>query len=595
MPIIEAPISPFVVDIRLLGPRAPIPEPSELLFDPNEPYSLLIFDVDGRLPPALGGRLAGDVQALLHRDALLLGSRGEQKSGGRAHGGGKTIQAELDGRMVTVELPRRYSEETCAVLPEIPNRLKGDILDFLPARGPIRDYVEYAAPLTHAPIYGHLAAALSFASYGAARLNYHTQSLALVVHRGAAKPILEKEIGLWLWFVMADPSGRGKTTAIHQLKDVASEACRQAMITDPFVSLGSTAERFIHDILDRFDSERDVTPGLLTHDEFSKVLERDTWVDYLSQAYDGKEIANRTMREKRDASQEKRDKKETVRHPRFSMIVSSTEAGLAARFTKHSAAGGLGARLIWVPTSKVTLEDLQSMQLTDRDGERAMVERWRGWLAGDLPMLAAEHQDSSGPTIIWKADAAQLMHEFFHENEAEFGVEEDPTIGSIARRVVNTAKRIAAVYALQRSSRFVELEDAEPAKRFAQACARYGAGVVPKLTLNPLEAKMARLRQRLDEAGMEGLPKKRVYAILGGATSQMEADMILRTLDDSIGLCCRRRASGGRGRPALHYWLEKHAPMRTENETTMDLQQNKPTVDAVEMAAMRKQVLKKPS
>lgn len=483
----------------------------------------------------------------------------------------KLLPVEIGGKIVEAAAPDEVDPEAIFSTDAPPERFVGKILEYVPTSGPIREYVQYASCLTHAPVFGHLAGALAFSSYVASWFDYQTRSTIATTLRGKALVQFEHPTGLWLWFMLADPSGSGKTTAIRLVQDVtrAVLARQKASVEDRWVPLGTTPERFIRDFAAQI-TDRDVTPALLTHDEFSKVLENERWIDYLTQAWDGHEVANLTKKEQEAAEKEKREVLEVIRRPRFSLICSSTEAGLSARLTNQAVAGGLAARFVWVPTTDGS--ERQPFQFSDPTGRENVITQWTEWVDSLTGSSATLHLKRSGKHVIeWRAKTTKAALEFWQSMQklvGESGEEHDQIITSLAARVMNQAKRVAALYALSRYSTYVELEDFEPASRFVRACFDFAHGEVPKFAQGFFAAKIARVYAALRESGMNGLNKRELFAVLGNSVMKSDLVAILETLHERYHLVSRLRL-GKPGRPPQVYWLYEQAPMRRDCEVAV--------------------------
>ena len=408
-------------------------------------------------------------------------------------------------------------------------KLSDELRSCLPESGPIREYVEWAAPLSHAPPTMHLASIVPLAGYELCR-----RGLTL----GRLGPPR-------VWFGIVASSSVGKTSTLGEARKFseafyAERFSRENSAPKPWVSLEGSLPGVIHAIAQLTD-ERGRTAGILYHNEFSKVVRLDDVVEPLNEIYDGRDYSrNLRYLQKATENGQQNGMQAQIKSPAFSAVVTTTPRAFERVIKPEILEGGLFVRFLWLH-ERLLASDLQPQQLDDPAGWAQVLHSWDNWFG----TLEAMRLHNLLPTIRIAEDANGWMDHVFFEVMRERIAREDVESG-LALRAPAQTRHLAAIYAASRGSFacdvgdsrpfvYVTLSDVMSAANLVMRCLGKGAALGVQLGLESmrLSEKHTRVLAAVQEAGLLGLTRGEVFRLFSSNLDKNQIDSLIATLVDA--------------------------------------------------------------
>lgn len=524
---------------------------------PGEEDFLLVMLADGFVPvaPTVGLRSKGGLFAQIQR--------GTPDVSEIPYGITFTDMNPRWGPPVIVDPARSVFDKSRPKAPKAAGRVQKDptqsiapdLRDCYPSAGPIHAYMEWAHRVTHTPPQFHLAAILPPVATEANRRGWTIDP---------AEP-------MHIWSAIVAGAAIGKTTAATMAEDFTRAWMQRAMgaeFQDTWTSLEGSLPGVYHALTSKFDERTGTTVATLSHSELSRVLRSDDALEMLCMLFDTRDV-QRNLRyyQKRKDDGDADENEGTIRSPRISALVTTTQASLEDTFRAVMLRGGLASRLVWF-TGTVTAEQLMPRERVEPElYSFAQDEFWR-W-SGRLATMESRYAAAKLPKVITVSDAADDMLTSFYDGLRERIVDQADPLASVYQRSTRMALRIAGIYALSLGRTEIDVEDLAPAMRLIELTLGYVGSLTPSLTESKLERNRGKLMNEIRSAGQQGIKKTRAFRLLAGL-SKFEIDNVLADLVEMeliLDLPSTVDRLNGRGRPTQYlvaaneknaaYWVAK--------------------------------------
>lgn len=407
----------------------------------------------------------------------------------------------------------------------------------MPERGILRAYCEWIRPLTHVPVPFHLAAILPGLAYDVGR-------------RGFTIPYFHRAV---VWCGLIGVSGTGKSYATNKATDFVRDWQQLTLgphYMDPYIEAEGSLPGIVENLSKRFYPPGGVTPAVLSHNEFSKVLGPPDAPEALCLLYDGRDYV-RNLR----YLQKKQDKGEAVspivRAPVVSAVFASTRISMERVFSPSMIEGGLFSRILWF-SEHINKERLRFLPEEDRAGRDQLLEMWCQWSGH---MDAAHVQGVPTDIVIDPAGLEFIKEELFDAIRARLVT--DDRISTTVSRAVPHAVRVATLFALSRGNivkgRFtVDLTDVVPAVNLVHWCLRHAELLAATLAVDPIVRLQHKVQGFIEQAGAAGISRSDIYRKFN--LTKKEVDPVVQALLEQESIVEVRGQRQGPGRPRISYF-----------------------------------------
>lgn len=425
----------------------------------------------------------------------------------------------------------------------------GELNTCVPQSGALWSLLWYAREASSLPPAPHtIGAALPVIAYEAARRGY-----ALSVGGRIERPKLQ--------CALIAHSGFGKSTSMQVMQGFHREHLARVSggedrYVDPWVLAEGSIQGVTEQLAKHHDSRLGSTPGILFHEEFTRLLaSRDAVAETLNQVFDGQTVT-RHLRTYAKPEQNVAAEVRTITNPAVSAVFATTLAGIETVTTKLQASGGFYSRLLWFTGPPGQLSDN-----TQADNARTWAHGvWHGWAAHlDALQVIGERK-----LLDLDPQSKRLLTEMRDEvNVALMKDPDDSTLGARIRGLANAA-RIAQLFAFSRGALLAHEDDVARAIRLVRCSIGWGEALAERWTAaqigNSENANIylaqSPLLTTIANAGEAGVHKGQLYRHL---KSKQQLDTALATLiDRGLIVHCKVRLTSG-GRPADIYKLAKYA------------------------------------
>lgn len=330
------------------------------------------------------------------------------------------------------------------------------------------------------------------------------------------------------WSGLVGPTGSGKSTAAQLTQDFAKAwwelRTRDAgVVPDPYVSISSTSvEATIHAIGER--TKDGLTCAILTADEFTSVIQRKGFLEFLNTIYDGRDYTMNYMKYRGT------DVKGLIQAPRVSLVALTTIDALGVNAERDFGGGGMLNRINWV-------REL-AMPYDDEDRTRDYREQALLWQAWSRKLIVDEAMGfkHGGATYAWPKDiqlevATKPIVKALAMNNGELSMA-DNHVG-VHYRAAGVAKMIACMFALADGRAYATVEDAQIACRLCERAV--GAAIRTDREIdkrNPDYAMQERILEAIRAGGEGGVSQRDLSRMLHLAADQLKRHIDgLRNMD----------------------------------------------------------------
>lgn len=305
----------------------------------------------------------------------------------------------------------------------------------IPATGPIRDYLDWACPLSHTPAELHIGAIYPLLGWEACR-----RGLWIPFGYGSPRP----------WIAIVAGSGISKTSTVARMQDFSRDWLRKcyrdgAGVDDPWVSLEGSLPGVVH-ALSQKPFVNGVTPAILTHNEFDRPLRSEDTSSMLNMIYDGRDY-ERNLRYLQKLADKGEDVEHVLKKPAMTAIVTTTPASFERVIRPEVLQGGLFARFSWVH-AKLRPDQAMAWPREDADGREFVLDRWERWWRS----LEGYRTRGLKKRIRFTIEAATWLEEQVFDAFVRPHVGSETFEGTVFNRTMPKVCHFAALNALSRLS-----------------------------------------------------------------------------------------------------------------------------------------------
>lgn len=404
----------------------------------------------------------------------------------------------------------RWTTNPTGMMPESAGVFKPrmtDIRDVLPKTGLLRAYVDWAATATPVPGW--------YTFYTILPVFAHELSL-----RGYT--CLGEPFRFWIGLV--GPTGSGKSTASLLAQDFTKawfdvRARDMGPTPDPFVSISSASvEATVHAIGEKYQQQSDSSCAIAVADEFTSVVQRKGFLEFLNTIYDSRNYALNYMKYRGT------DTKTLIKNPRVSLCVLTTIDALNVNAERDFSGGGMLNRINWVRE--------QAMPYDDEDRVREYESITSAWQAWSRKLIVNESMGfrHGGETYAWPKNitidpVARPLFKKLAMKNGDLSMA-DGHVGTYYR-AAGAAKMIACMLAIADGRPWATVEDTEIACKLCEK----GIGAAIKTAheidkRNPDFSMQERVYEAIQEAGSQGTSMRELSRQL-----HLTADQLRRHTD----------------------------------------------------------------
>jgi len=382
-----------------------------------------------------------------------------------------------------------------------------DVRDSLPKTGLLRAYVDWATRVVPVPGWYVLYTILPFFAH----------ELSLRGYTWLDQPFR-------FWSGLVGPTGSGKSTAALLAQDFAKawfevRARDMGPCPDPFISISSASvEATVHAIGEKHQQQNDLSCAILVADEFTSVIQRKGFLEFLNTIYDCRNYSLNYMKYRNT------DVKTLIKNPRVSLCVLTTIDALGINAERDFGGGGMLNRLNWVRENAMPYDDEERVReyasiagIWQEWGRRLLVNESMGFKHG-------------GVTYAWPKNiefdlAAKPIIKALAMRNGELSMT-DNHVGTHYRSA-NVAKMIACMLALADGRAWANVEDVRLA---CALCTRaVGAAIKTEREIdkrNPDYTMQEKVKEAIVESGEKGMTMRDLSREL-----HLTADQLRRHID----------------------------------------------------------------